>query len=318
MPLHPEIAERLHLLDGIANWFDAQSDPGKLARLQEYGRWPEQPRTDVEVSDDRAPGPHGEVPVRVYRPEGGPAGPRPALVWMHGGAFLGGDLDMREADGVAREVAVRAGAVVVSVDYRLAQGEICYPVPHDDVVAAIRWVRHGAADLGIDPERITVGGASAGGNLATGATLRLRDDDGWLPAALLLAYSTVHAVVPEPGAPLAALLAELPPMLRFFPDDRLFITRNYVGGPESRADGYAMPANAAVDGLCPVVLLNAEYDDLRPSSEAFAGQLAVAGVDVRQVVVRTMAHGFLDLPARLEPVGAGLDLMAGVVAAPGA
>ena len=109
---------------------------------------------------------------------------RPALVWVHGGAFLGGDLDMLEADGVAREICARAGAVVVSVDYRLCHGGVTYPVPHDDVVAAVRWVRDYAGRLGVDADRISVGGASAGGNLAAGATLRLRDDDDWLPAAL--------------------------------------------------------------------------------------------------------------------------------------
>ena len=67
-------------------------------------------------------------------------------------------------------------------------------MPHDDVVAAVRWVRDSAADLGVDPDRISVGGASAGGNLAAGAALRLRDDDGWQPAALLLAYPIAHAV----------------------------------------------------------------------------------------------------------------------------
>ena len=75
---------------------------------------------------------------------------RPCLVWAHGGGFLGGDLDMREADWTAREVCARAGAVVVSVDYRLAVDGVCYPVPHDDTVAAVAWVRDHAEALGID------------------------------------------------------------------------------------------------------------------------------------------------------------------------
>jgi acetyl esterase/lipase len=248
------------------------------------------------------------VPVRVYRPTDSGTG-RPALIWLHGGAFRGGDLDMPEADWVARQICDRAGAVVVSVDYRLAIGGVTYPVPHDDTVAAVRWVRDRAGDLGIDPARITVGGASAGGNLAAGAILRLRDDDNWLPATLLLAYTTTHAVVPPPTAALAELMQQVPRLLRFLPENRRFITTNYLGGPESTADGYAMPANAVLDGLCPVVLLNAEYDDLRSSSEAFAAQLAVAGVDVRQVLVRGLLHGFLNMPQTIEPVDRALDLM---------
>ena len=111
-------------------------------------------------------------------------------------------------------------------------------------------------------------------------------------------------------------MTEVPRLLRFLPEDRRWITTNYVGGAESRADGYAMPANAVLDGLCPVVLLNAEYDDLRSSSETFAAQLAVAGVDVRQVMFRGLLHGFLNMPATIEPVDRALDLMAEVVGAP--
>jgi acetyl esterase len=271
------------------------------------------PVAEVDVRSESAPGPHGRIPVRVYTPPSSAGTDRPALVWMHGGAFMVGDLDMVEADGVAREVCARADAVVVSVDYRLAVGGVTYPVPHDDVVAAVRWVRDDAAALGVDPTRISVGGASAGGNLAAGATLRLRDDDGWLPTALLLAYTTTHAVVPPLSASLAERMTEVPRLLRFLPEDRAGITRNYRGGPASRADGYAMPANAVLDGLCPVVLLNAEYDDLRASAEAFAAQLAVAGVDVRQVLVPGTLHGFLNIPASLEPVGRALDVMAETV-----
>jgi acetyl esterase/lipase len=225
-----------------------------------------------------------------------------------------GDLDMPEADWTARQVCERAGAVVVSVDYRLCVGGVTYPVPHDDVVAAVRWVRDNAVPLGVDPDRISLGGASAGGNLATGAALRLRDDDGWVPAALLLAYTTFHAVVPSPSRSLAPLLEEVPTLLRFLPEVRRGITENYLGGPESRADGYAMPGNAVLEQLCPVLMLNSEYDDLRASAEVFAGQLAVAGVDVRQVLARGMLHGFLNLHAGIEPVDAALDLMSEVVA----
>jgi acetyl esterase/lipase len=233
---------------------------------------------------------------------------------MHGGAFIGGDLDMPEAEWTARQICDRAGAVVVSVDYRLAVGDVAYPVPHDDVVAAIRWTRDNAQDLGIDVTRISVGGASAGANLAAGATLRLRDDDGWQPAALLMAYPVAHPVIPAASPSLAAKMAEVPTILRFLPKDTEFITTNYLGGPLSSADGYAMPGLAVLEGLCPTLVLNAEYDDLRASGEAFAAQLALAGVDVRQVVAVGMLHGFLNTRPDLEPVGRALDLIAEAVA----
>jgi acetyl esterase/lipase len=272
---------------------------------------------EVPVREDAAPGPHGSVRVRVYSPADD-AADRPCLVWMHGGGFVAGDLDMPEADRVARELVVRAGAVVVSVDYRLAVGGVRYPVPHDDVVAAVRWARRSADTLGIDPGRIAVGGASAGGNLAAGAVLRMRDEDRWLPTILLLAYSAVHAVVPAPTPALAAMMQHVPRAMRFLPSDRDEMTRNYLGGAPSRADGYAMPAGAVLDGLGPVLLVNAEYDDLRPSSEAFAAALALAGVDVQQVTVKTVLHGFLNTSPRIEPVGRALDLMARALANAGA
>lgn len=313
MPIHPSQASRFHLLEGIESFEKGLADPVSRARLDEFMSITDAPAPPaVEVRDDAAPGPHGRVPVRIYTPPDSRTD-RPCLVWLHGGAFRMGDLDMPEADWTARQICARAGAVVVSVDYRLCVGGVTYPVPHDDAVAAIRWVRLDTERLGIEPTRISVGGASAGGNLATGAVLRLRDDDGWVPAALILAYTTLHAVVPPPSPSLAPLLAEIPRLLRFLPEDRRSITENYLGGPASRAEGYAMPAHAVLEGLCPVVLLNSEYDDLRASSEVFAGQLAAAGVDVRQVLVRGMLHGFLNLHAGIEPVARALDLMAEVV-----
>lgn len=313
MPIHPSQASKFHLLEGIESLEQGMADPATRARLDAFMSITGAPAPPaVEVRDDIAPGPHGRVPVRIYSPRG--ASDRPCLVWLHGGAFRMGDLDMPEADRTAREVCARADAVVVSVDYRLCVGGVTYPVPHDDTVAAVRWVRENAAALGVDPTRISLGGASAGGNLATGAALKLRDEHGWVPAALLLAYTTLHAVVPPPSPSLAPLLEEIPTLLRFLPEDRRSITENYLGGPASRADGYAMPANAVLEGLCPVVLINSEYDDLRASAEVFAGQLAVAGVDVRQVLAPGMLHGFLNLDAGIEQVDRALDLMTEVVA----
>jgi acetyl esterase len=110
-------------------------------------------------------------------------------------------------------------------------------------------------------------------------------------------------------------MTEVPPILRFPPATTKFINMNYLGGAISRADGYAFPALAALEGLGPVLVLNAEYDDLRASGEAFAAALALAGVDVRQVQIKTMLHGFLNLPGNIEPVSDALDLIGGTVGA---
>jgi acetyl esterase len=315
MSLHPSYAGRFPLLDGIESFEQLMSDPALEERFHAFMQWPDAaPPPVVPTRDTTVAGPHGPVPVRVYAPAGWGTD-RPALVWMHGGAFLGGDLDMPEADRTAREVCARAGAVVVSVDYRLAVGGVHYPVPLDDVVAAVRWVRDQSVELGVDPHRIAVGGASGGGNLAVGAVLRLRDEDSWLPAALIPAYGVFHPVLPPTTPEIEALTAEVPDLLRFTDEQTAGIAANYLGGPPESADGYAMPALADLVGLCPTLLIDAEYDDLRRSEEPFLAALTAAGVDATRHLMTGVLHGFLNLPAEVEPVGQAFQLIADAVAA---
>ncbi|MFY9653878.1 MAG: alpha/beta hydrolase [Trebonia sp.] len=322
MPIHPAMSSRFPLLEGVPSMQALMEDPRYAQVRDEFGAHPDYQVPDVRVRSDVAPGPHGPVPVRVYDDGDGAgasaSGTRPCLVWMHGGAFMAGSLDMPEADWTARELARRAGAVVVSVDYRLCNDGVHYPVPHDDVVAAVRWAGKSASSLGIDPGRVSVGGASAGANLAAGAALRLRDADGQPPAGLIFAYGVAHSVIPPVSGEHAALMREVPAMLQFPPTATSFFNVNYLGGPVSEADGYAFPALADLRGLCPTLVLNAEYDDLRASGQAFAAALAAAGVDVRQVMATSMLHGFLNLPATIGPVSAALDLIAATLREPAA
>jgi acetyl esterase/lipase len=314
MPIHPAMAEKFPLLEGIPSFEAMIVNPEFHERLIRFNT-PSVggPPPVVTTRSEAVPGPHGSVPVRVYLPDNGER--RPCLVWLHGGAFRMGELDMPEADWVARELVTRAGVVVVSVDYRLALDGVSYPVPHDDVVAAVRWVRENTTALGVAEDRVSIGGASAGGNLAAGAALRLRDDDGWLPASLALAYPVLHPELPPAPASLTRRMADVPKILHFPPDEVRAVTENYLGGPVSRADGYAMPGLAVLEGLCPTLLLTAEYDDLRGSGQVFAAQLATAGVDVHHVQVRSMLHGFLNLPSAIGPVDRALDLIAESVTA---
>jgi acetyl esterase len=320
MPVHPAMSSRFPLFEGVPSMQALMEDPQYAQVRDKLGAHPDYQVPDVRVRSDAAPGPHGPVPVRVYDDGDNDmgAGERLCLVWMHGGAFIAGDLDMPEADWFSRELARRAGAVVVSVDYRLCNDGVHYPVPHDDVLAAIRWARENASSLGIDQERVSVGGASAGANLAAGAALRLRDADGQPPAGLIFVYGVAHSVVPPMSPEHAALMREVPAILQFPPAATSAFNVNYLGGPVSQADGYAFPALADLRGLCPTLVLNAEYDDLRASGQAFAAALAAAGVDVRQVMVASMLHGFLNLPATIGPVAAALDLIAGTLRAPAA
>jgi len=244
---------------------------------------------DVAVADRSAPGPHGDVAVRVYR-RPGDDGPGRGLVWVHGGGFRAGDLDMPEADAVARELCVRAGATVVSVGYRLVGDGVHFPVPHDDVFAAWQWA---AGALGLDRRRLALGGASAGGNLATGVALRLRDA-GRPAAALLLAYPVLHRRLPAPLSPPPADLDRLPPALRFRAGDYAQMLADYLG--DTPATPYAVPAEGRADGLPPALVVTSEYDDLRPSAEAFVAQLRAAGVPVTHHGEAGALHGHLNVP----------------------
>lgn len=286
----------------------------------------------VDVVDTAIDGPHGSVPLRVYTSrDAAPAAGRPGLVWIHGGAFCFGDLDMPEADAVARGVAGRAGAVVVSVDYRLCvppaelggggedrvdeRGEpVRFPVPHDDCFAVFAAVRASAGAYGIDPARLAIGGASAGGCLAAGVTLRLVDE-GAPPTQLFAVYPALHAPLPEPSADAAEALAVLPPALGFAPGTQEAIHRAYVGElGEAPLPRYAYAGEAAdLSGFPPTYVENAELDTLRPSGEAFVAQLRAAGVDVEEHLVRGVPHGHLDLvglPAAAETMTAIADRLA--------
>ena len=138
MPIHPDVAARFHYLDGLTSMGAAYGDPVLIEQIRQFETWePAVTPPGVDTRDDAAPGPRGPVPVRMYTPPDAPSTGRPCLVWLHGGGFIGGDLDMREADWTAREVCARAGAVVASVDYRLAVGGVHYPVPHNDAVAVV-------------------------------------------------------------------------------------------------------------------------------------------------------------------------------------
>ena len=284
MPIHPSQSAKFHLLEGIESFEQGMADPVTRARLDEFMSITDAPAPPaVDVRETAAPGPHGPVPVRDLLPRRRRV--RPArVVWLHGGAFRMGDLDMPEADWAARQVCERAGAVVVSVDYRLAVGGVTYPVPHDDVVAAVRWVRDSAADLGIDPERISSAAP--------------------VPAATSRPVPRCASGTTTDGCPRPCCWRTRPstrssrrrrrPWRRCWRRSRGCCAScprtalhrrelpGWAGQPcrRLRDAGRRRPR-----GACPVLLLNSEYDDLRASAEVFAGRLAVAGVDVRQVLV---------------------------------
>ncbi|MDZ8201030.1 alpha/beta hydrolase [Microbacterium sp. SSW1-59] len=262
--------------------------------------------TDLTITDRVLDGPHGALRVRVYAPAA-PTGP--GLVWAHGGGFARGDIDMPEGDWVARAFAAK-GIVVVSVDYRLAPlpaewaaraGEperidgVHHPVAREEIAWAYAWAS--ASELADGPWAL--GGASAGANLATGATLASLHAGDDIAPLLVLAYPTLHPVQPEPDARLRAALDTTPGADRFGPDVVRGMYENYLGGPVSTADIYAAPGLASASelaGFPPTIMINDDVDELRVSGEAFAQTLRAAHVDIDCSTEPGTQHGHLNRP----------------------
>ena len=234
--------------------------------------------------------------LRVYRP------PEPdgrGLVWVHGGGFTAGGLDMPESDWVSRELADR-GVTVFAVNYRLAGAATRYPAPSDDVLSAWRCATALAEEYVVSPVRLALGGASAGANLATGAVIRmLAGGEHPLPACVVLAYPTLHVDQPSPSAELEAALAAAPAADRFAPPRISAMYRAYLGEEISTPPVAAVPGLASrthLSGFPPTLILLSEIDDLRASGEGFAGQLAAARVRVRVETEWGALHGHLNRP----------------------
>ena len=233
------------------------------------------------VADRAVPGPAGELPVRVYTPEG--EAPFPIVVFFHGGGWVVGTLDTY--DPLCRALAAATPAVVVSVGYRLAP-EHRWPAAAEDAYAATLWASRNAAALGGAQHRLAVAGDSAGGNLAAVVALGARDRGGPAIAFQLLVYPCLDVAGDTDswrehadGFYLTAA------GMRWYWD-------HYLGGADGTAPD-ASPLRAAfVGGLPPALVIGAEHDILRDEGEAYAARLREAGVDARAIRVPGLVHGF--------------------------
>lgn len=289
MPLHPEaqrIIERGNPEDsGQAPPLDATSMREEFRRSW---RMPENLPEVGSVVDTVLPGPGGDIPVRVYTPEG--EGPFPALVWFHGGGWTIGTLDENEFS--SRAVCAAAPAVVISVDYRLAP-ENPYPAAADDAYAALRWAHDEAERLSVDPARIAVGGESAGGNLAAVAALKARDLGG--PALALQVL--VSPVVGHCDDGRASYDAYAEGYFLARSGMEWFFTQ-YPRDVRDLSDPYLLPLRAKdLSALPRALVLEAEYDVLRDEGEEYARALERAGNDVEYVCFDGLIHGFFGLLA---------------------
>jgi acetyl esterase len=227
------------------------------------------PREPVWVEHRTMPGEH-PVPVRVYRPDRA-APPAPTVVYLHGGGFVLGDLDM--VDSAATRVADLAGVVVVSVDYRLAP-EHPFPAGLQDCYAVLEWAVADAADLGIDADRVGVAGESAGGGLAAAVALLARERGGPRLRHQCLVNPELDDRLDTPSA---RAFVDTPKWDR---DNAAASWRHYLGALGGNAvPERAAPARAAdLAGLPPAFVSASEFDPLRDEAISFAHRLIQAGV----------------------------------------
>jgi acetyl esterase len=285
-PLHPEV-QRL-----FAEEFD-DAQPAGLAeqraayapRARELGGAPE---PVAEVLDLEVPGEDCALPARAYRPaEAAEADAVPAILWLHGGGWILGDLD--GIDRVCRSLANAAGALVLALDYRLAP-EHPFPAAVRDTDAAVAWLRgDGAAALAADPARLFVGGDSAGGNLAAVAALHARD----AVAAQLLVYPATDGAADAESWTTFAQVPALPAATM-----RSMWRRYLADADPLEAD--ASPLRAELAGAPPALVAVAGHDPLHDEGVAYAQALQAAGTQATLLDYEDMPHGFLRWGGRID------------------
>ncbi|MDX6602019.1 MAG: acetyl esterase [Solirubrobacterales bacterium] len=247
------------------------------------------PRPMARVESLVIPRPGGEIPARLYVALGTPQPPQPLLVYHHGGGWVVGDLDTH--DGLCRFLAEHSGCRVLSVDYRLAP-EHPFPIPLEDAVAAFAWAHEHAAELGADPDRIAVGGDSAGGNLSTALCLQNRDAGNPQPAMQLLLYPVTDVVG---GQQSRDTFAEGFLLTR---DDMEWFEGHYIpDGIDDDEPRASMMRAADVSGLPSAYVATAGFDPLRDEGEIYAERMREAGVRVVLQRHPGLIHGFANLTA---------------------
>jgi acetyl esterase len=240
------------------------------------------------------PSPHGSIPARIYTPmrPRKTDGLAPCLVFFHGGGWVIGDLDSH--DVVCRKLADEGQLVVISVDYRLAP-EHKFPAAVEDAITATRWIADNSRQLGIDASRLTVGGDSAGGNLAAVVAISARDGNGPDIAGQVLIYPAIDFALTHPShrEPETSILLTHS-VIRWFRD-------HYLTGAADVDDWCASPARVGtLIGLPPAYVLTAGADPLRDEGDEYAHRLKEAGVPVTYRTFPGQFHGFFTMGKLLQ------------------
>jgi acetyl esterase len=249
------------------------------------------------VEDRTIPGPAGKLAIRIYRPDNR-AG-HPLIMLFHGGGWVVGDLD--NEDTTCRGLCRRVGAVVVSVDYRLAP-ETKFPGAVEDCYAATKWAVEHAKELRVDGTRVATSGTSAGGNLSGAVAMMARDRGGPKIAHQVLFCPVIDSDFDRPSYIRNAVNYGLTR------DGMIWYWDKYTGkGKDSKNPYVALIRAKDLSGLPDATVIAAEYDPLVDEAVAYADALRAAGVDVSCNVYPGMTHGFNNRVGAIDAAKDALD-----------
>lgn len=247
---------------------------------------PEKLVPGVKSVDRMITGAAGQIPARVYTPDG--VGPFPVIVYFHGGGWVIGNKQVY--DGGARGLAAQAHAVVVSVDYRLSP-EAKFPAAWDDSLAAYKWALANAATMKGDPKKLALAGESAGGNLAVATAIAARDAGLQTPLHVLAVYPVAQTSLTTGSYTEHAMAKPLnKAMIEWFVD-------KLTTSPANLKDTRLQLVDAKLQGLPPVTLISAQIDPLRSDGTMLEMALKAAGVPVERKNYDGVTHEFFGMAA---------------------
>lgn len=279
------------------------ADARKFYRERRAVTQPEPPAI-AETRDLAASGPHGAIPLRLYQPLPAPQrkAPPPVLVYYHGGGWVIGDLDTH--DTLCRELANASGCAVVAVDYRMGP-EHRFPAAVDDCIAATRWVRDHAAELGVDASRLAVGGDSAGGNLAAVVAIAMRDAGDLAVRFQLLIYPATDQ---RRGWPSHTSNGQ---GYMLTADTMAYYHDHYIPDKAQDLDWRASPLlHADLSKLPPALVLTAGYDPLRDEALQYSHRLTQAGNRCTHILFERQIHGFITMGKVIDEANTAVQICA--------
>ena len=240
----------------------------------------------VRITDHVVKSNGAEIKVREYSPES-IGSIYPAVVYFHGGGWVFGSIETHEA--FTGFLAKELKAKVFSVDYRLAP-EHPYPTPLADCEAAFNWVKENSSDLGINPNRVSIGGDSAGGNLAASLCVKRKQEELSMPKAQLLIYPVTDLTLKHPS------IDEMAEGFFLTKDSMEYFRDNYLENRELIKDPLVSPLFAEdLSGHPPAVVVTAGFDPLRDEGDQYAQALRNANVEIYHRTHDSYIHGFVNM-----------------------